>query len=150
MTRYAPYVGFGDPDDYENFAHFRVEIQGQEDVYPDWQPVMLESTRQIAGTSSFETQVMGFGPARITLFVVFDCRADYRRFLAKVGTVATLSLLAGFTSHEGPIRTHLGRDYEQFRDTLLLAPANVQNRVGGAVECLATFQRANAGMGVPQ
>lgn len=143
MNMIAPYVGFGDPDDPARFAHFGVEIQRNEDVYPDWESEVLTTTRQIAGSSNIVTQVMGHGPARLTLAIWFDDRATYRQFRRYEGTVQTLSLLAGFTSHDGVIRTHSGTEYERFDRTFLERVTSVQNRIGGGVECVATFLRAS-------
>ena len=143
MSMYAPLVGFGDPDDPVHFARFGVEIQGNEDVYPDWNAELITSTRQIAGSSNIVTQVMGQGPARLTLRIWFDDRDAYRRFRRYHGTSQTLSLLAGFTSHDGAPGHHLGLDYDRYPNTMLERIEDVQNRIGGAVECRATFLRAS-------
>lgn len=142
MSVSAPYVGFGDPDVLANFAFFSVEIQGNEDVYPDWDSELLSATRQIAGSSNFVTQVQGNGPATMTLSVAFDSRDQYRLFRTFQGTKQSLVLIAGFTSYDGDIRTINDLDYECFHDTMLLRISNPQNRIGGIVECAATFMRA--------
>lgn len=142
MSDYAPYIGFGDPDNANDFAHFDIIIQGREDVYPDWNAPELTNTRQFAGSSSFITQVGGFGPSQLTLSLVFDTDRDWRLFNTKRLTTGTLVLIAGFTSHEGTIRTLMNTDYERFPDTLLLSVTNVNSMIGGGAECMATFQRA--------
>lgn len=141
MTYDLPHVGFGDPDNMTTFARFHVE-KTDEGEYPDWQSEILSDTRQFAGSSSFETQIGGFGPSTITLSLWFDTRDDYRAFRSRYASVATLSLLAHFTSQEGIVRHRSGRDYEEFTDTLLLNVTNVRHQAGGEVACDATFQRA--------
>jgi hypothetical protein len=138
---HAPYQGFGEPDAPDRFCVFHARaVNG---TYADWEQEALTSTRSFAGSSSYVTQVSGFGPSTITLDLRFDTRRDYMRFRAHSLTVGTLSLLAEFTSHDGPIRTWGdGRAYEQFRDTLLLKISDVQHRMGGFVLCTAVFQRA--------
>lgn len=141
----APLVGFGDPDIAAHFAPFHVEVTAG-DVYPDWDDGgPLGAIRQIAGSSGrFDVYNGGFGPSRLTLSIWFDTRADYLRFrgMYRARTPGTLSLLAQFTSHEGPIRTHLGRQYEQFHHTLIDRIESPLNRLDGGVECQAVFLRA--------
>lgn len=140
MTAYAPYQGFGDPNVPDRFCPFRVRaVNG---TYPEWEQEMLQGTRQFAGASSSVTQIGGFGPARLTLPLWFDNHVAFARFRAHYGTVATLSLLARLSNHEGIIRTINGIEYEQYRDTLLVNISNVISSVDGTVECHATFQRA--------
>lgn len=137
----APHQGFGDPDNPDWFSPFHVHVE-DDGNYPEWDQELLESTRQFAGSSSYVTQITGFGPARLTLSVWFDTRRDFARFRTRYGTVATLSLLAGLSNHEGIVRTHNGKAYEQFRDTLLLEIRDVSANIDGSVECRVTFQRA--------
>ena len=138
---HAPYQGFGDPDDPDRFSVFHVEVD-DDGTYPDWEQELLESTRQYAVSSSYVTQITGFGPSRVTLRLWFDTRRDFDRLYAQYGTVGTLSLLAGLSNQRGPIRTWTGRDYEQYRDTLLLQISRIRPGVDGTVRCEATFQRA--------
>lgn len=144
MNSYAhsPFQGFGDPDDPARFCPFYVRAENG--TYPDWDQEMLSSTRQFAGSSSYVTQVGGFGPARLSLTLRFASRRDFMRFKTYTGTIGTLSLLAEYTSHDGIIRTYNDLDYEQFRDTLLLSIDEVRHHIkGGPTSCRATFQRAH-------
>lgn len=135
-------TGFGlDPEDV-NFARFTVSIQGREDVYPDWESPTLVRNRQFAGSSSFMTQVSGFAPNTLMLQVDFDDSRQLDLLMAKQLTESTLVLLAGFTSHDGEIRTLVGRDYIFYPNTLLLNLGNVNREIGGGGSCTATFQRA--------
>lgn len=139
--RLTPYQGFGNPDDPARFCHFHV--RAYQGTYPDWESELLTSTRQIAGSSNVVTQVMGQGPARMTLELRFDCKDDYQQFRRYYGQVGTLSLLARYTSHQGPIRTYLETDYEQYQHTMLERISEVVHRLSGQVHCRATFLRAS-------
>jgi len=144
MSDLLPLVGFGDPDDPATFAPFHVETDPDSGVYPDWEPEPNRTVRQIARSDDFDVYVGGWGPSRLTLAVWFDDVPAYRRLrsLYRLSTPGTLSLLAAFTSHEGPIRTHLGRDYEQYRDTLIDAIRAPRFPPDGRVECTVTFLRS--------
>ena len=140
-TRLAPLQGFGDADDSTHFAHFQSRaING---TYGDWESELLTSTRQIAGSSNIVTQVMGEGPSRLTLELRFNSRDDYMRFRRFRGQVATLVLLARYTSHEGDIRYQLGETYERYPNTMLERVAEPVHRLSGQVHCRATFLRAS-------
>lgn len=139
---HSPYQGFGDPGDLTRFCRFEVRAEGG--TYPDWQQPLLESTRQFGQSSSFVTQIGGFGPARLTLDLRFASRRDYMALRTFLGSAGTLSLLAEYTSHAGPIRTWGdGLAYEQYRDTLLLSVEEPRHYRDGTVRCRATFQRAH-------
>lgn len=142
MNRHlTPYQGFGDPDNPARFAYFQVRaING---TYGDWESELLTNTRQIAGSSNVVTQVMGEGPSRLTLELRFNRRDDYMRFRRFRGQVATLVLLARYTSHEGDIRYHLEEGYEQYPNTMLERVSEVVHRLSGQVHCHATFLRAS-------
>ena len=142
MSGISLLTGFGLSPDHDHFAHFRVLIQGGVPVYPDWDAPELVRSRQFAGSSSFLTQVSGFGPSTLALRLQFDDNHQFDLFTTKRLTEATLVLLAGFTSHEGVKLTALGQDYEQFPNTMLLSVSNVVREIGGGGECTAVFQRA--------
>lgn len=139
----TPRVGFGDPEHPERFVHFHVQL-GEEGEYNDWEPEPNRTVRQIAGSNSFDVYAGGFGPSRMTLEIWCDSAADYRRLRALylLNRPATLSLLAGFTSHEGIVRNHDGVTYEQFRDTFIDEISRPRFAPDGTVECDITFMRA--------
>lgn len=139
---HAPYQGFGDPDSSAAFIPFHVEVD-EDGTYGDWQQEMMESTRQYAGSSSYVTQISGFGPARLTLPIWFDSRSDFRRFQTRYGTTGTLSLLAHLTNHAGVVRSWGdGREYEQFANTLVYEITDIRSNIDETVTCRVTFQRA--------
>lgn len=140
-------VGFGTPNT-QDFSRFTVMADSRSGVYPDWNTSLQTVVDPIIGSDSFEVQVLGFGPAEITLDLEFEDRSEFRAFQAKWGKKQTLVLLAQFTPHEGEIKHWLGHDYEFFNNTLLIAIDSPQFPVGGQVNCRATFVRSAQGMGV--
>ncbi len=139
-------TGFGIPNT-GTWVSFSV-LKTAAGEYPDWTPTLLTSTAQIVGSDNAETQIMGFGPADVSLTIEFDTRAAFRAFRTLWGREMTLVLLAEFTQHEGDIKTIAGVDYEFYSKTLLLNVTNVAHMVDGSVECVATFRRAATGLGV--
>lgn len=117
-------------------------LRGRRGEYGDWNPTLRANTRGIPGSDNSVTQVSGFAPVQLALRLEFDDPRAYRTFLALWGEVGTLTLLAGFTSLDGPVRTINGREYEQYHDTMLLDITDIVNEVDGTKECVATFQRA--------
>lgn len=141
-------TGFGNYDT-QDFARFRV-LHDRDGHYPDWETSLRHVTDQIVGSNNFETQILGFSDAQLTLRLEFDDAKDFRAFQYHWGKKATLILFANFTRHEGEVRHILGRDYELYVDTLLLNIASPAFHVGGQVECSATFMRSASGLGVGQ
>lgn len=139
-------TGFGIPET-NLWAPFAV-LKTAAGEYPDWAPTLITSNTQIVGSDNSETQIMGFGPADLSLTIDFENRTSFRKFRTLWGRELTLVLLAEFTQHEGDIKTIAGVDFEYYDKTLLLGISNVAHLVGGYVECVATFRRAATGLGV--
>ena len=142
-----PLIGFGDPDDSANFAYFRVHYGGPDmGEYGDWTPEPNRTVRPIAGSNDYDLFAGGFGPSRPTLSLEFDRRLDFDRFrLLYLGTtLGTLSLLARFASHGGPVRSHNGVEYEQYTDTIIDSIGRPAFHIDGSVTCEAVFLRSEA------
>ena len=121
---------------------FTVLIQGDEDVYPGWQPNVLQVKRQIPGSGLLVRQLMGYGPSFITLRLDLDSRADYMALQAMIGKTSTLVLRSKFTNAVGRTYHDDGEEWEYLDWTTLdaLSPPSIE--IGGAVEATATFERA--------
>lgn len=151
---YAPRIGFGIPAT-NDMAWFRVERDNDTGAVPDW----TGSEPNIAITiipGSFppvvEKELISFGSATVTWRVGLDSRDDFRRLRSKLGTVGTLSILAGIQSHIGEHHPFHGQGYEYLPNTTLMALERVTVTIDGWVEADATFLRVidpETGQAVP-
>ena len=148
MTHTGPVrTWFGNPDDPSDRAYFRVQRDPDSGVYPDWETEDFETLRHIPGSDDNDLYDGGAGPDVLALSLYFDTRSDYRAFRARIKTIGTLHLLAGFTSitgtgFDGATGTawhDAGRDYERYAPVYLRRPRRVVNHIDGVVECEAEF-----------
>lgn len=127
---------------------FSVLIQGDEPVYPAWQPNALQAKRMVPGSNVLVRQLMGFAPASITLRIVLDSHRDYMALQANIGRTSTLVLRSRFTNARGTTEFHDGEQWENLNNTTLDALGAPRFEIDGSVEVLATFERAfNPGNG---
>lgn len=143
MADYAPRVGFGIPAT-NDMVWFGILMEDRSDAIPDWEGSEPNIDVQIIPGSFppvVEKELISFGPATVTWRLAFDSREDFRRFRARLGTEATLSILAGMQSHIGTHFTIHGRGYEHLPHTTLMRVDGVSAFVDGAVEADATFLR---------
>jgi len=144
MTNHAPRVGFGNPADPLTMVWFGILMDERDDAIADWEG----SEPNIAITiipGSFppvvEKELISFGQATVTWRLDFDSRADLQKFRAKLGTEATLSIIAGIQSHIGTYREIHGQGYEELPYTTLMRVDRVAAYVDGSAEADATFLR---------
>lgn len=144
MSERATFVGFGDPAVPTTMAWFRIVVDRNDGSVPDWVGSEPNIDIQVIPGSFppvVETELISFGPATVTWRLAFDGRDDLRKMRAKLGTVGTLSIIAGIQSHIGVYRGIHGRGYEHLPETLLMAVDNVAVDIEGRVEADATFLR---------
>jgi len=142
--QYAPRVGFGNPAVPTTMVWFGILMEGREESIPDWEGSEPNiSIRVISGSFPpvVEKELISFGPATVTWRLAFDSRDDLRKFRAKLGTEATLSIIAGIQSHIGVHRPVHGQGYEELPSTTLLRVDRVAAFVDGTAEADATFLR---------
>lgn len=132
---------------FTGFDGIRFEILADRDsgVYRDWggmEPIYAEE--QIPYSNLVTRELMGFTPALVTWRLQIPCQESYNALLARLGTVGTLTVLAGYQSLKGE-QTTLGNPpmvYELLDNVLLRAMPTREHHPDGFREVEATFQRA--------
>ncbi len=120
---------------------FAVLIQGDEEVYPGWQPQIRMVKRAIPGSNEIARYNMGAGPSTIALRLELDSHAAFMALQAKLKTLDTLVLRSRFTNSRGITEHDRGERWEMLPDTLLDLLSAPSYRIDGAVEVMATFER---------
>lgn len=124
-------------------ARFRVR-PARTGTYPDWRTPINVQVFDIPGSNSVVEQDMGSGLSTITFRLWFPDMGEYRAFAAKLRTVGTLTLLAGYTRAVGTGHFHRdGHDYEDIPNVRLADIGDVVIPVDHVnIECDATFTTA--------
>lgn len=123
--------------------YFRIEADPLSGVYTDWRIEPIEVSELVPYSSIWITEHVGYEPARVTWQLNFDDREAYFAFLAKLRTVGTLTVLAGFQSLKGEQKTlgNPARLYELLDQVKLVGIADQALEVDGSASCRATFER---------
>ena len=80
---------------------FRIMRDGRSVTYTDWRIAPAFQKEHVPYSNITITERMGHAPAVVTWRLRFDRREEYYAFLAKLGSVGTLTVLAGFQSLKG-------------------------------------------------
>lgn len=122
---------------------FSVEADSSSGVYTDWTIEPIEVQEIVPYSSIWITEHIGYQPAQVSWRLVFDDRETYFAFLAKLRTVGTLTVLAGFQSLKGTevTRGNPPRVYEVLDQVKLARISNQSLEIGGETSCTATFER---------
>lgn len=121
---------------------FYVRIQGSEDVYPGWKPNIRQAKRMIPGSGLMVRQLMGTGPSSISLLLALDSFSDFMQLQAMLGQTSTLVLRSRFTNVRGTTLHEDGETWEYLDWTTLDDLGEPHFEIDGAVEVVATFERA--------
>lgn len=121
---------------------FRIRIQGDESVYPGWQPQVAQVKRMIPGSGVMVRQLIAKMPAAISLRLVLDSCDDYMALQAMLGRTSTLVLRSRFTNARGTTTHEDGETWEYLTNTTLDGLGAPLFEIGGEVEVSATFERA--------
>ena len=121
---------------------FAMIVQRGSDA-PDWTPDLKVVSHHMAGGTVTETEVIGQGRMTITALLRFASATEYVAFLAKAGTVDSLTMRHAATAFPGDFE---GQDvdglYKRFDSVLLTAPLDrPTRRLNGVVDVPATFER---------
>lgn len=122
---------------------FRVMADSSSGVYTDWTIEPIEAMELVPYSSIWITEHIGYQPATVSWRIEFDDRETYFAFLAKLRTVGTLTVLAGFQSLKGTQRT-LGNPaqvYDVLDQVKVSRIANQSLEIGGTASCTVTFER---------
>lgn len=123
--------------------HFHIEADARSGVYSDWSIEPIETQELVPYSSIWITEHIGYEPATVTWRLEFDTRDEYFAFLAKLRTIGTLTVLAGFQSLKGTQET-LGnppRVYEVLDNVKVARISNQALTVDGTTLCTVTFER---------
>lgn len=122
---------------------FRILRDGRSVTYTDWRIVSAAKKEHVPYSNITITERMGHAPAVVTWRLRFHRKDDYFAFLAKLGTVGTLTVMAGFQSLKGTQVT-LGnppRWYEVLDQVSVEDIRNQEIALDGSVELDCTFER---------
>lgn len=122
-------------------VYFGYLLDGADEL-PDWEVEPIVSSRHIPGSYTTIVQYHGMGPATVTYRLELDSVEEYRKLVARIMTMVTLTTLGNHASVRGRIEYRLGHVYEHLDNTLLAGIRNVTFAVDGFVEADVTFQRA--------
>lgn len=122
---------------------FHVMADSTSGVYSDWTIEPIEVQEMVPYSSIWITEHIGYQPAQVTWKLELDDRDTYFAFLAKLRTVGTLTVLAGFQSLKGTEETRGNppRVYDVLDQVKLTRIRNQAIHVDGSVSCSVTFER---------
>ena len=122
---------------------FAIEADPYSGVYTDWTIEPIVVRQHVPYSSIWISETIGYEPARVAWRLTFDRKDDYYAMLARLNTVGTLTVLAGFQSLKGTQETHGNppRVYEVLDNVQIAAITSVEFHVGGHVECSVAFER---------
>lgn len=123
-------------------VRFGILVDVSSGAIADWESAPIVTERHIPGTNRVDIHVMGYGLATVTWRLEFDCPHQYQALRMRLGTVGTLTLVAGLQSHPGTEITRLDRVYEQLPNTRLATLTRLARYPDGTIEVDATFKRA--------